>query len=589
MSGLESGIAARFAGVARRHADRPAVLADDGALTYAELAGLAGGVARVLSTVPGGRVGLLLAHGWGPVAAILGTLAAGRAYVPLDPAYPTDRLAYQVGDSGTAALVTDAAHRDLAARLAGGRPVLEIEGSAAFDPGPARPDDEAYVLYTSGSTGVPKGVVQNQRNVLYAAANHAAHFRIGPDDRLSVVSSFGFDMAVTDTFGALLTGAAAVPVDVRTGGLGHLAGALAGRGVTVYHSTPTLYRHLVDALDGSRLDRIRVVLLGGEAVTAGDISLYRRHFAPDGMFVNGYGLTEISFIAQERIGPDCPLPTDEVVPVGYPLDGIEVGLDGGEIVVRSRHLALGYTGQPFPDLGGGVREYRTGDLGAWLPDGRLRYLGRADRQVKVRGYRVEPAEVEAVLRDQPAVADAAVVPRDGVLVAYVRVTAGFEVVATRAALARRLPHYLVPGPIVVLDALPLTPTGKIDLAALPAPAVAGPPDLAEFPDPPEDPVERAVVDAWRAELGVSAVGRGDNFFDLGGHSLLLARVQRRLEAALARPIPLVHLFEHATVGGLTRFLHGDPQGDLHGDPDGDALDRVAERSARRRRAREVSR
>jgi amino acid adenylation domain-containing protein len=524
----------------------------------------------------GGRVAVLLDHGASTVAAILGTLAAGAAYVPADPSYPRARLAHLLRDSGVHTVLVDARTRGLAAELAAeaasGHPargtsgralrVVDVTGlPAASLPVPDTDlDAEAYVLYTSGSTGLPKGVVQSHRNVLFAAGNHIDNSRIDPADRVSVLSSFSFDMAITDLFSALLSGAAAVPVDIRRHGLLHLVEALRDRKVSVYHSTPTVYRHLVAALEGGRLPAIRVVLLGGEAVHAADAVAYWRHFAPDGVFVNGYGATEISFIAQDHL--TAP-PVGGVVPVGHPLPGIEVTLctpEGapaalvGEIVVRSRHLALGYVGRPFPAVGA-ARTYRTGDLARRLPDGRLVHLGRVDRQVKIRGYRVELGEVEAVLAELPGVRQAVAVARDRPtagavpaereLLCYAAGAAGLDPDELLAGLSQRLPHYLVPRAVVVLDELPTTPTGKVDVAALPAAPTATEP--AELPD---DPLVRTVAAAWCAELGVPSVDIGRSFFDLGGHSLALAGVQRRLERDLGVRLPLLDLFEYPTVTAL---------------------------------------
>jgi amino acid adenylation domain-containing protein len=556
------------------------VLADDGSLSYAELAAAAGGVAHAIGAeaAAGGRVAVLLGHGAGTVAAILGTLAAGAAYGPADPSYPPARLAHLLRDSGVHTVLVDDRTRGLAAGLAPGVRVLDVPAlPAAPLPVPdTDPDAEAYVLYTSGSTGLPKGVVQSHRNVLFAAGNHIDNSRIDPDDRVAVLSSFSFDMAITDLFSALLSGAAAVPVDIRTHGLLHLVEALRDRKVSVYHSTPTVYRHLVAALDGGRLPAIRVVLLGGEAVHAADAIAYWRHFAPDGVFVNGYGATEISFIAQDHL--TAP-PTGGVVPVGHPLPGIDVTLCTaagapaalvGEIVVRSRHLALGYVGRPFP-ADGEARTYRTGDLARRLSDGRLVHLGRVDRQVKIRGYRVELGEIEAVLAGLPGVRQAVAVARDRVLrgdgvaepapterelVCYAAGAAGLTSDDLMAQLSERLPHYLVPRAVVLLDELPTTPTGKVDVAALPAAPVAAAAMVL-----PDDPLVRAVAGAWCAELGVTSVDVDRNSFDLGGHSLALAGVQRRLERERGVRLPLLELFEHPTVTALARRIAADRSGE----------------------------
>jgi amino acid adenylation domain-containing protein len=596
---LAETITAAFAAQAAVTPDLPAVLADDGTATYRELAAKATAVAAVLRGDTG-PVALLCRHGVTMISAMLGALAAGRPYVPLDPTFPVRRLAFQLADSGATALLTDADNAALAGTVRGPVPVdvdpvlaaastVDLERLAAA----GEPDATAYLLYTSGSTGTPKGVRQSHRNVVFGARNHIRGFGIGPADRTGVLTSFGFDMAVTDTFAALLSGAAAAPIDIRARGLAHLAEALGERGVTVYHSTPTVYRYLVASLGDRTLSRVRVVVLGGEEVTARDVRLCRRHMAADCVFVNGYGATEVSFVAQHHLPPDAPV-AGGVLPIGRPLDGIEVvllGPDGtenaaeGELVARSPHVALGYHDRPeltaerFGTLRG-ERAYRTGDLARRAPDGTLTFLGRADRQVKVRGFRVELGEVENCLADLPGVVQAAVVARrpgtgrgEAELAGYV-VPSTVDGAVLRLALGELLPDYMVPRAIVPLAELPLTVTGKLDERALPDPPAAAttPAELAG--------VAAVIARTWCTVLDLPAVGPADNFSDLGGHSLLMALVHEDLQSTLGRRIPLAELFANPTVGSLAAYLSGAD--------DTDAADEVAaaaERSARRRAAR----
>jgi amino acid adenylation domain-containing protein len=598
-----STIPEAFAVQVARHPERPAVLADDASATYRELGSA---VAATAAGIPGGSgpIAVLCRHGLATITALLAALVAGDAYVPLDPVLPARRLALILADADARAVLVDAGHAELAGRLVAlaGRPDLPVvhvrPSTGDVDPaalrGVARPDQPAYVLYTSGSTGTPKGVVQSHRNVLFGVTNHVRGFAIGPDDRTSVLTSFGYDMAVTDTFGALLSGATAVPVDVRTHGLGHLAGALAGRRVTVYHSTPTVFRYLVASLghDG-RLPCVRAILLGGEEATRHDVTLARRHFAPGAVFVNGYGTTEISFAAQYHLPPGAAL-DEAVVPIGRPLPGIDIVLvddagragEAGEIVVRSPHVALGYLGQP--DLTAarfgehaGVRAYRTGDLARRLPDGRLVYEGRADRMVKVRGHRVEMGEIEAHLAALPGVARAAVVARRSVtglgpgepdIIGYVVPAAPVDEDALREQLSGVLPDFMRPRAIVVVADLPVGPTGKLDHAALPdPPARAGEDDAVGS-------LERVIAACWIDVLGLDAVDRQANFFALGGHSLLLALVQGRLEERLDRRISLARLVEFPTIASLASHLATDHGADAR-------LARAGDRMRRRRQAR----
>ncbi|WP_216207550.1 non-ribosomal peptide synthetase [Amycolatopsis aidingensis] len=598
-----------FAAKAAESPDAPAVIADDGELSYRRLAAGAAAVAEhIRRQRPDGPVALLCRHGATTIGALLGTLLAGCPYVPLDPTFPRDRLGYQLADSGAGLLLTDEGNRSFAERVASEAPqqppVADIDPLLAtestVDPSelvsPAEPEDPAYLLYTSGSTGQPKGVWQSHRNVVFGARNHIRQFTITPADRTSVLTSFGFDMAVTDTFSALLSGAAAVPIDIRSTGLARLAALLAERGVTIYHSTPTVYRYLMAGLEGTgTLADLRVVLLGGEEVTARDVRSCREHIGPGCVFVNGYGTTEVSFIAQHHLPASAPLP-DGIVPIGRPLDGIEVLLldgDGkpgteGEILVRSPHVALGYHGEASGagsrfGTREGERTYRTGDLARRLPDGTLTFLGRADRQVKIRGHRVELGEVETRLADLPQVAQAAVLARRGAagddteLVGYAVPSedGAFDPAAARDALAARLPAYMLPRVIVELAELPLTVTGKLDERALPAP----PPPAPAAEQAARTELESVIARAWCETLGLDAVGRDEHFFDLGGHSLLMALVQLRLADALGSKPPMATLFAHPTVGALAEHLAGTATAE----PEAGAA--AADRAARRRQAR----
>ncbi|GAB4051123.1 non-ribosomal peptide synthetase [Catellatospora paridis] len=585
-------ICSAFAAQVARHPDRAAVLADDGEPTYRQLGSAVVATAAAVQAAAGDgggtrRAALLCRHGATTVTGLLAALTSGRAYVPLEPSFPAARLAHILADSDADVLLVDAAHADLAHRIAAeaGRPDLttvhivttappgDLDELVAALVGPATPDDAAYLLYTSGSTGAPKAVVQSHGNVLFGVANHIRNFALTPADRTSVLTSFGYDMAVTDLFGAILSGAAAVPSDIREHGLGHLAQTIARHAVTVYHSTPTVYRYLIAGLGaGGRLPSVRAVLLGGEEVTRHDVELCRRHFAAGAVFVNGYGTTEISFAAQHHLGPGAAL-EHAVVPIGHPLPGIDVVLVDaagrpacltGEVVVRCAHVALGYHGQPELTAGRfreyrGTRAYWTGDVARRLPDGRLVFLGRADRLVKIRGYRVELGEVESRLAALPGVGQAAVVARparDGTkeIIAYAVPArdAAVEPDRLRAALAETLPEYMVPRAVVVVGALPMGDTGKLDVRALPEPA-AVPAQPRRGPDGP-DPLEQVIAAAWCEALGVAQVDRHTAFFDLGGHSLLLALVQERLAAVLGERISMLRLLEFPTVAGLAAHL-----------------------------------
>ncbi|MEU8301510.1 AMP-binding protein [Micromonospora sp. NPDC048909] len=553
----------RFGDVAAACPEHTAVLGETQQLSYAELAGLAGGYADALVSAgarPGDRVALLTAHGARTIAAILGALAAGCAYVPLDPGFPPRRLRHMLNAADVRTVLCAAEHEELARRLGVDRPELRLVAVDEVRPAPLRPvpvdpDALAYVLFTSGSTGVPKAVGQTHRNLLHVVRNQIDTLEIGPADRLSLLASFSFDAAIPDLYPALLTGAAVIPVDLRRHGLSHAVEQLVRHGATVYHSTPTVYRFLLDTPGVERLDRVRVVLLGGEQATHTDAARGRGRFAPGCVLVNGYGATEMTFAARYALplAEADPAATGPL-PIGTALPGYQLRLaETGEIVVRGEHLAPGYLDQDSDRFGvdpDGVPAYRTGDLGERLPGGELRCLGRLDRQVKVRGFRVELTEIESLLAAEPGVAAVRAIARDGELLAYVR-PAGDPVdpAALRAALARQLPDYALPRAVVPVDEFPLTVSGKVDERALPDPTRPVPAGAQ-----PASPTEQAVHDIWCAVLGRDAVARTDNFFDIGGQSLLLGQVQQRLAERFGVRLPMLRLFGHPTVAAQARLL-----------------------------------
>ena len=573
-------IAARFASVAARHPGHTAVRGASRSRTYAELDRAANRIAHALLALPRGGPGhtaLLFPHDAPMLAGLLGTLKAGRAYVPLDPAHPPRRLADILRGSRADTLLVDAALLDLARAIApeGCHIVCQDEipeDVPAHDPRrEISPDATAYLLYTSGSTGAPKGVVQSQRNVLHHIRNYTRSLAITPEDRVALLASYGFDAAVMDIFGALLTGATLSLYDLRDRGVTGLPGWIAEERISIYHSTPTVFRYLAASVDeADDLSSVRMVVLGGEEANRGDVEAMRRRFAPGCVLINGLGPTECTLAFQYRVDEGIDLPRG-IVPVGWPVEGVDyallsddghpvAGIGSGEIALRSRQVALGYwedaeqTARAFAaDAADPERRvYRTGDRARLLPGGLLEYRGRVDQQVKIRGHRVEPGEVQAALGGHPGVRQSAVVPRmeagEPRLVAYVVLAADAPPSAAelREHLRARLPEHLVPAAFVLLDALPLTPNGKLDRRALPAPEYA---PEAGF-TAPRTPAEELLAAIFAEVLGAERVGVEDGFFELGGHSLLATRVVSRVRQSFGIELPLRALFEHPTVAAL---------------------------------------
>jgi len=593
---IEQSIPARFSQQARNTAARIAVKTENHEWTYAALDRAANHVARAIMAASGRgeeRIALLLEHDAPMIAAVLGALKAGKAYVPLDPAHPRERLAYIVEDSGACAIVTNRRNEKRAAEFVGSdRRVINIDDLdiAAGVDGPAltiSPDAVAYLLYTSGSTGQPKGVMQSHRNVLQHIRNYTNTLRLSAVDRLSLLASYGFDAAIMDIFGALLNGAALHPFDIRNQGFDGLAKFLSDNDITIYHSTPTVFRHLVDSLcTEETFPRLRLVVMGGEETMQRDVQVFQKHFSPHCIFVNGYGPTECTVALQHFL--DGQTAAGSSVPLGCAVDQTEVFLANGagretvaygEIAIRSAHVALGYWRKPelsnlsfLPDPDGVDRRiYRTGDMGRRCHNGLIAFAGRKDFQVKVRGYRIELGEIKAALRQHPSVRETAVVAheRDNhekQLLAYiVPRTSDSASIDWRRWLQEKLPDYMVPSKFIAMEALPLTSTGKLDRRALPPPQF----DRATFGavfNQPRDPIETDLSKLWSELLRIERVGIHDNFFDVGGHSLLAIQLISRLRQAFGTAMPVRTLFDSPTIAQLAVRIEESRRGKIAATP-----------------------
>lgn len=581
---IEQSIPDRFHSCVCKYPDRLAVQSGNHVLTYHDLNRAANRVAQAVLALRGeGRepIALLFNHGVPFIAAILGVLKAGKFYVPMDPSYPRARLSYMLEDSQAPVVLTSNKDLTLARQLVQQDCQLtnidELgSGISDEDTGLAiSPDALAYVIYTSGSTAQPKGVVQPHRNVLHKIKMSTNDYHLCAEDRRTLLYSPSSSGSVWEIFGALLNGGSLHPFDVRDERIGNLANWLIREDITIYGSVPTLFRHFVSTLTGEeRFPRLRLVNLGGEALTQRDVELYRQHFAADCVLVTTLAATETGTFRRYFIAKETTI-IGSHVPAGYPVEdkevlllddqGKRVGLDQiGEIVVKGRYLSPGYWRRPeltratfVPDPEDGTRYlYRTGDLGRILPDGCLVYMGRADSQVKVRGNRVELAEIEMALLSLDSIKDAAIIQREDErgeprLVAYLVPTGqrGPTVSALRRALAQTLPDHMVPSAFVTLDALPLTPAGKVDRRALPRPEPVRP-ELDNSFVAPRTPVEKGVSDIWSDVLALDQVGIHDHFLELGGHSLLATQIISRVIRTFQVELPVRALFDSPTVAEM---------------------------------------
>jgi amino acid adenylation domain-containing protein len=557
-------------------------------LTYAQLhdsVDRLAGQLRSMGVASEAPVGVFMDRSLEMIIAILAILKAGGAYLPLDPAYPSERIELMVDDSGTSLILTTARVRNRLPTVV--TTVFAVDAAATAAPELSEPlrctataTNLAYIIYTSGSTGRPKGVMVEHRNVLSFFAAMDSVLGTDPGVWLAV-TSICFDISVLELLWTLTRGFKVV-LD-GSEGVHTIASEIGRYGVTHFQSTPSLARMLAtDTRSLVALGSLRMLLLGGEALPAALAATLLGRIG--GEIYNMYGPTETTVWSTfYRIGAGRDGGT--IVPIGQPLSNTRAYVldqelrpvaDGepGELFLGGDGVARGYWGWPalteerfLPDrFAGRGRMYRTGDIARVLSDGNLEFLGRTDFQVKLGGHRIEPAEIEAALEQDPLVRQAVVVaredrPGDKRLVAYIVPTGGatLEPAALRAGLEAKLPEYMVPGHLVFLDRLPLTPNGKIDRTALPlvrsrpaVPAPAVPPD-----EDAQQRLERIIVAVWASALGVDQVGVDVNLFDLGATSLMVPDVQLELQRRLNREISLIELFEFHTARTLARHLAGN--------------------------------
>ncbi|MEU8529900.1 non-ribosomal peptide synthase/polyketide synthase, partial [Streptomyces sp. NPDC048629] len=584
-----SGVGGVQALIAERAAESPdavAVVAGEESVTYGALMGRANRLARHLRSVGVGAesvVAVCVERGADMVVAGLAVWLAGGAYLPLDPEFPSERLEFMLTDSGAGVFV---GHRS----VAGGLPLESVDSVVWLDDADTRSTLErlspapldvpcaagqlAYVLYTSGSTGRPKGVLVGQGNLVNFLAGMAVRPGLGSGDVLLAVTTWGFDIAGLELWLPLVVGGRLVVAEREAvGDPGVLAGELVRQGVSVMQATPVTWQMLVT--DGWTGSPGLVALCGGEALPGGLAASLAGRVSE---VWNMYGPTETTiWSACEQVVPDrvlgigSPVANTQVYVLDGRLEPVPVGV-AGELFIGGAGVTRGYLGRAGlsaerfvadPFAADGSRMYRSGDRVRWLADGRLEFLGRADEQLKVRGFRIEPGEIEAALVAHPAVGAAVVVGHgqgtERRLVAYVVPAVQTEGVPSagelREWLREGLPEYMVPSVFAELAELPLTPNGKIDRKALPEPAeLRG--ELDTVFVAPATVSEELLAGIWSQVLGVDRVGATDSFFELGGHSLLATQVISRVREAFGVEVPLSALFDRPTVRALAVAVEG---------------------------------
>jgi amino acid adenylation domain-containing protein len=562
-----------------------AIIFEDQRLTYQKLDQRANQLAHYLQELgvgPEVLVGVCMERSPELVVALLGILKAGGAYLPLDPANPKARLAFMLEDAQVPVLLSQRSLVESLPQHSARVISLDTDWASIAQERAEKPtsgvtvDNLAYAIYTSGSTGRPKGGLIAHRGLISLSEAQIRAFGVGPGHRVLQFSSLSFDASIFETVMALGSGAALCLAtrDVLLPGPG-LIRLLRDLSITIVTLPPSV----LAALPVEELPALETITVAGEACSADLVA----RWATNRRFFNLYGLTETTIwttMAECTDGSRTP-------PIGRPIANTQVYLLDdhflpvpvgvpGELYIGGVSVGRGYLNRPgltaekfIPNPFGdepGTRLYRTGDLARYLPDGDIEFLGRIDHQVKIRGFRIELGEIEAVLSQHPVVKDAVVVasptigdgrgePGDKRLVAYVVTNRDQQLTAgeLRGFLKERVPDYMVPAVFMFLDELPLMPSGKVDRRALPAPEGVRP-ELEAAYVAPQTEIEQTIAKVWREALGVDKVGVYDNFFDLGGHSLLVVQVRDKLQKAFGCDLPIVEMFRYPTIDALVKYL-----------------------------------
>jgi amino acid adenylation domain-containing protein len=585
---IEKAIPARFEKQALNHANRFAVRTGGLEVTYDELNRRANRIARAVigkCKQKVDRVALLFTHDAAALITMIGILKSGKVYVPIDLSNPFARINFILENAEVDLIATDSQTVEQVLSLADKS--IQVLNIDELDEGlpddnldiPIEADSFAYILYTSGSTGKPKGVVQTHRNLLHQIRSYTNKIGITPSDRLSLIPSFSVGAAHVDIYSALLNGAALCPFNIKEEGIHQLVEWLINEQITVYHSVPTLFRHILNDLPEERIfPKLRVINLGGESVNIKDIELYRKYFAKESILVNSLACTEAGVFAQYFIDHDSDL-RDRTVPAGYPTEDMKIMLldehgkeitddQIGEIIIKSQYLSPGYWQNPdltnavfisIPDEQG-TRIYHTGDLGRIRRYGLLEYIGRKDLQIKIRGYRIEIPEIEIVLQRHPKISAAAVVGheyQDGEkhLIAYVvlRHREKLPAAEIRAYLRDTLPGYMVPSKFIFLEALPLTPNGKLDRHALNAFCQEEIRQEMSF-TASQNPIEKRLTEVWSHLMKRTQVGINDDFFNIGGDSLMAIDLFCWIEKEYGKRISPAMIYQYPTIAQLAELI-----------------------------------
>jgi len=582
---VETSIPQRFEKIARMLPQRLAVKLADRGLTYSELNRYANRIARaIIATQPGNEpIALFFEQSVDLVAAMLGTLKAGKPYLVLDPSGPIERLRFFLKDSDSKLVITNHYTLDLTRTLTCTHQLL----IADINDDTHSPENLnlfvssrnlVCIQYTSGSTGTPKGVMLQHRNLLQNCQLLATELNVCVEDRITLLRSLCFGSGQGNLRLALLSGASLVGIDMKKNSVQRLATWLREERITIYHSPPSLFRQLAESLPTlCEYPNLRLIRLSGAPVSRRDFELYKSRFGSGVLLRISMGSSEAVGICAATIDQTFSFPT-EGFPAGYPRGGKEILLldgDGrqvkpgeiGEIAIKSQNMSPGYWNQPKETAakflvdpnGGSEKIYLTGDLGRVLPDGFVIHMGRKDAMVKIRGQRVDLSEVEQAILEHPRVKEVGVAAREfeggeDYLVAYVVPRQGSTINKSELSefLISKIPDYMIPARLQLMESLPWT-NGKLDRGALPKPEVERPTLDTLYVSTRTDS-EKKLAGIWQEVLGVHPVGIHDNFFELGGHSLSASRVISEVIKTFQAELPLSAVFESPTVAQMAKVI-----------------------------------
>lgn len=586
---IEQSIPERFEQQVRSAGDRLAIKSPERSFTYVELNRTANRLARKILSLRAERaeaIALMFDHGAGILAAILAVLKTGKFYLVLDPTYPRERLAYMLADSGAALIITDASNFSFGSELAqDGKEVFQLDdvddgfSSDNLETHPAA-DALALLLYTSGSTGDPKGAMHTHKSVLVEVRNLTNAWRVSAHDRWLLYTSMSFANSIRTIYCTFLNGGSIYPYDLKERGFSALPEWLRSNRITIWRTLPTTFRNFLATLPPDlTFPDVRLLTIGGEPVLRSDVELFNRHFAPSSVMSHGLGPTECFNVCQNYF-PHGTQVEESKLTVGWPLPDKEILLldeDGsevpagevGEICVRSRFISTGYwndserTRATFQSDSSDekFRIYHTGDLGTRAENGCLTHVGRVDFQVKIRGFRIDVSEIEVALRAMDGIQDVVVVGREDSLgekrlVAYFVPSTSSVITVTqmRKHLANAIPEYMIPSAFVHMDAIPQTPNGKTDRLRLPLPSHQRP-ELDVAYTPPRTDTEKALARIWSEVLVIDEVGIHDNLFELGADSLLASKIAVRVLRELKVEVSLRMLLDGPTIAQLAAAIN----------------------------------